>query len=266
MAGGNAKKGKANAEAVDTPENQDVTNSQFAIIIDKMTDLCQQMGVLSDWKKTVDQLAESVKFMNAKYEEQKTALENIQGENKARGEELAVVMNSIYDLQKENVELKNKIHELEQYSRSKNIELVGVPETPGENLDTVMSKIGEKLGMSISSNQIDAIHRVPTKSSTQPKPIVVRFHSRRTKEAIINKARKTKIQAVDLCVDLPDTPIYVNEHLTQENKRLIHLAGLKRRELKYKFLWTRGGHIFIKKTEESPPIKITCDQDIAKIV
>ena len=161
-------------------------------------------------------------------------------------------------MKKENSELKNKICELEQYSRNNNIELVGVPETPHENVETVMTKIGEKLGMPISPEQIDAIHRVPTRSATQPKPIVVRFHSRR--------ARKTKIQAADLGPGLPQKPVFVNEHLTTENKRLMHFSSQKKRELSYKYLWTRNGNIYMKKADDSQPLKITCEQDIAKLV
>lgn len=271
MAGGKSKKTcesetQTVSEDVISNTGKTMTDSQFQTLMNKITEISQQMGKLLHIEGVVNGLEKTMNFLNAQYEDQKLKIQGLQEENKCCNEELAVTMNSISDIRTEHETLKSKIDELEQYSRSSNIEVVGMPETPQEDLDTVLSVIGKKLGLTITPDLIDAVHRVPTKSTTQPKPIIVRFRTRKTKEAMINQARKTKLQAKDLGQGLPDTPVYINEHLTPERKQIIYLAGQKKRDLSYKYLWTRGGNIYIKKDDNSHPIKINSRKDLGKIV
>ena len=53
-----------------------------------------------------------------------------------------------------------------------------------------------------------------------------------------------------------DENIFINEHLSPLNRRLFAAASAKKRELNYKFLWTRRGTILMRKSEQSEIIKI----------
>ena len=43
--------------------------------------------------------------------------------------------------------------------------------------------------------------------------------------------------------------IYINEQLTPNNRKIFALAGAKKRELNYKFLWTKNGIVFLRMDE-----------------
>ena len=63
---------------------------------------------------------------------------------------------------------------LEQYTTKYNVQVHGVPDRTGENLSELIPSIANKLGSFITSENIDIVHRVFTKSPGA-KPIIIRF-------------------------------------------------------------------------------------------
>ena len=177
----------------------------FTVLFNKITELCQKVGQILSIKDRIEDPTKSVTFMNNMYEEQKKNTDLLVTENKAMREELAVVMNSVCDLQKNNNELKCRLDEIEQYSRCNNLEILGVPQTHAEDVDEIVMKVAEKLGDCVEKKDIEAAHRVPTTSQNHPRPIVVRFCSRRTKERMFAKSKKTRLTAKDLHASFPSS-------------------------------------------------------------
>lgn len=73
----------------------------------------------------------------------------------------------VEQLHKENTSLKSslstlstKVNDLEQRSRSHNLEICGVIQKDNENLYTILKNIGVAIGCSISISDIDTTHRV----------------------------------------------------------------------------------------------------------
>lgn len=60
----------------------------------------------------------------------------------------------------------------------------------------------------------------------------------------------------------PDNPFYVNEHLAPERKKLFGLARGKQKRSNIKYLWTRDGNIFMRKTDQGAVTKITKKEDL----
>jgi putative hemolysin len=82
------------------------------------------------------------------------------------------------------------------------------------------------------------------------------------KEAILLAKKGNKfVRASDLNFQDSNNNIYVNEHLTASNKNLFWLAR-NTKQLGYKYCWTKGGKIFIRKDEESRVIRVTKTSDI----
>ena len=52
---------------------------------------------------------------------------------------------------------------------------------------------------------------------------------------------------------------FINDHLSPANKKLFELAKTKKKELNYKFQWTKNGYIYLRYNERSPTIKITSE-------
>ena len=74
------------------------------------------------------------------YEEQKKTTDALVAENKAIRDELAVVMNSVCDLEKSNAELRAKLDDMDQYSRCSNLKILVVPENHAEDIDSIIQK------------------------------------------------------------------------------------------------------------------------------
>ena len=60
--------------------------------------------------------------------------------------------------------------------------------------------------------------------------------------------------------------VYINEHLSKGNRALFAAAQDKKRTLNYKFCWTRGGTIHMRKTDDSPVVTISAPEDLTNLV
>lgn len=66
-------------------------------------------------------------------------------------------------LKKELSELHIRLDKVEQDARLNNVEIMDIPEKKDENLNNVLEKIGEYVGMSLEPSLLSSITRVPTK-------------------------------------------------------------------------------------------------------
>ena len=57
-------------------------------------------------------------------------------------------------------ELTRDLDDLQQYSRRNNIRVFGIPEKPDEETDALVCSIAERIGVRITSQDIDRSHRV----------------------------------------------------------------------------------------------------------
>lgn len=175
--------------------------------------------------------------------------------------EIQQVLKINQDLRAENAKLSCRIEELEQYQRANNIEIKGIP-LDGEPL-SIVSQMGELINEEISEADIDICHRVPTARHDQSN-IIVRFVRRTKRNAFLSKAKKAKIDTTALGFKT-SSKVFVNEHLTRHGKRLLGAAVEKKKELKWRFVWTAGGKVFVRKDEKSPAVRIASLEDVEKM-
>ena len=74
-----------------------------------------------------------------------------------------------------------------------------------------------------------------------------------------------KLLANALCDTFPETPVYLNDHLTPTKKHLMGLARQKKNEGHFKYLWSKAGTVYVKRTDTSTPIKLTNERDLDKL-
>ncbi|KAK5647367.1 hypothetical protein RI129_002259 [Pyrocoelia pectoralis] len=188
---------------------------------------------------------------------------------------LSVCINKIEDveaqqvaLSNENIELKQKINDLEQYLRRNTVEIKGVPEARNENILTVVQAVGTVIGFDISKQMIDACHRIGAASQVNnTRPIIVKFVSRLDKDEFVSKRRvKRNLVVGDLLADIArlgrsDSPIYINDSLTQTNRILFFKANLFKKENNIKYLWCRNGKILMRQEDKSRVYEIRTEKD-----
>ncbi|KAH7954727.1 hypothetical protein HPB49_021319 [Dermacentor silvarum] len=192
-------------------------------------------------------LADSVRYMSDQYDKVRTTVAELVDSNK--------------DLRAQNEALARRIADMEQYSRLNNIEIKGIPCTQGEDCAVILKTIAEVVECPISSSDIDAVHRVPSK--TAEKSIIARFCSRDKKNEFIRKARKARLRTSQIgLTGSKDNAVYVNEHLTIDNKRLFSKALALKKAMKWRYLWTENCHIRARKTEDSKVFRISAESDL----
>lgn len=196
----------------------------------------------------VVELKKSMDFINKEFEAAKTANATLAAKNKK--------------LEENNDTLMRKVAQLEQYSRLNNLEIKGVPVTQGEDCEKIVACLGDKIGCPLKPEDIDTVHRIPTRNSTQ-KNIVLRFCSRNKRSEYLSKARNGRPKTTDLGFTASqEAPIYVNEHLTPDNKRLFSKALDLKKQHKWMFVWTDRCIIKARKTLDGPVYRLACESDL----
>lgn len=201
----------------------------------------------------VSALKNSMDFINAEFEDIKSTLKTSSVLTK--------------QLEKENVTLRAKLADLdsrigqmEQHSRSNNLEIQCVPEFRNENLVSTIMQLSKVVESNTSESDIQHCTRIAKlkANSDRPRSIVVQFARPAVRDGLLaavakyNKAHKTdKLNSGDLGIAGEKKPIYVVEHLSATNKSLHAAARVKAKELKYKFVWVKHGKIYVRRDEDS---------------
>lgn len=182
-------------------------------------------------------------------------------------------------------EVSARLEQLEQYSRRNNLVISGVPESASESLTNVVGLIAEAVGCPVSSNDIDTVHRLPTRDSVdpesgrpndrKPKSIVVRFLSRMIRDRFLGAAKTRQRVGAEgtegsrstrgiMVANLGDG-IYVNEHLTVKNAKLLREVKKVAAEKEYKFVWFKGYVVRVRRSKRSRVVFIRSSSDLDKL-
>ena len=234
-------------------------------LADVMCKLTTLGSDLADMKDKQGEVITSIDFLSAKFDEMKKQLEKVQASNDA--------------LQKENDVLKAKVSklelsvvQLEQYSRGQNIEIAGIPEKPNENVNDIVLNVLQKVSTNTKADDVDIVHRVgpatpPQTERTKPRPILVRFKTRRERNKIYEQRKSLmNFKVKDLELGFREsTNIFINENLTPSTKQLLYKANTARKDKGYRFIWTNSGRILVRKGNDTPAILIATEEDLIKI-
>lgn len=172
----------------------------------------------------------------------------------------------------ENFSIKSVVAKLEdghqdidQWLRSNNVEIKGVPMRDRENLFNIIHNIGEKISYPIDKNQINFVHRVPSNISSN-KNIIVSFLHRYAKEDFIAAARSSKDPLLPQHIGISGSGrIFVNDHLTIKNKMLLSQTKSLAKEQNFQFVWVKHMKIFVKKDPTSKSFIISSVRDLQKL-
>ncbi|XP_037504898.1 uncharacterized protein LOC119380160 [Rhipicephalus sanguineus] len=218
-------------------------------IVDKIAVKMKSSGVdVLELKKHVDSLESSLKFLNDLVDKLNSEKASLVAENKA--------------LKDENCSLSRKVSQLEQYSRMNNVEIRGIPCTQGEDCVAVVEKIAKIIACPVTPSDLDVVHRVSTKDKGK-KNLIARFCSRAKKNDFVSKARKARLCLSDIGMSNGTHPIFVNDHLTPQNKALFSRALALKKANNWKHLWTDNCQIKARKTNESRVCRISGESDLS---
>ncbi|KAJ2949941.1 hypothetical protein O0L34_g11266 [Tuta absoluta] len=163
------------------------------------------------------------------------------------------------------------------------IEISGITESQGENLQHFVTLAARKVGVVLEDADIDWISRAgpkrklkseeksqeepSKKGNLQPRPIVVRLMRKSTRDQLL-KAAKARRNITTTDFNLPGAPtaIFLNERLTRENRMLFREARAKAKTSGYDFCWTYQGAVYMRQRAGKQAIPIRSQDDFARII
>ncbi|EDO43021.1 predicted protein [Nematostella vectensis] len=172
---------------------------------------------------------------------------------------------------------KKSLDDIEQYPRRDCLEIKGVPVTPTENTNDVVKKVGELMEVEILEEDISTSHRLPAprpNSNQRPaKPgvhvntptvsIIVKFARRDVRDRFYAGRKHLRDKSVrDIGLTRSDNKIYISESLSPGNRELFKAALSTRHDLKFKYIWTQNGKVFLRKNNDSQAVLISKSQDL----
>lgn len=179
----------------------------------------------------------------------------------------------LQDLKNEVEILHDKLNGQSQSMLSKDIEIQGLAETANENTDHVLARVAEAAGIKLDEKDVDFVNRVGparTKPSDLPRPLVVRFTRRATRDKFLKAGKARHLTSKDIInnTDEPDRNLYINERLTQANRLLFRVCRIEFKKAGFKYCWTKNGTIFVKRREGrgEETFTIKRQEDIQKVL
>lgn len=168
------------------------------------------------------------------------------------------------EIKREIVLLKKHCDRMESNTRMQNVVISGIPESKNENLDDLVLKIAENLGVTLKKDQILKTSRFRPRNGTT-KPILVSFAHPSIKEQLLSLYNIRKSIKGDVLGFATDIIIRIGDHLTSQKQMLLQKA---KKELKstglYSYVWTQNGNVLIRKTSNSKICKINNLDDITR--
>lgn len=202
----------------------------------------------------------AVDYLSGKYDE---LLKKIQSSNDKTGKltaDVRIVKQDLSITQKRSVEAKKEIDELAQYLRRDCVEISGLKPNDEVDCSELVKTIGKEMGMDLGDEDISIAHPLPTFNQATDSKLIVKFTRRAVRDEFyasrkevagkkassIKSLKDLEVQSLDLT-----KKVYISESLTPTRKKLFGSLNKLKKDLKWKFIWTNNGRIFLKKAENS---------------
>lgn len=210
--------------------------------------------MLAEFQKNTAENAElrnSLSFLSDAVDKNNAIMNKLMNELKKTQEETNKLRQDNMQLRITVDSLEVRLRNLEQHSRRQNIEIDGIPETQGEDVNTVLRDVAKSIGVEVKTEQIVAAHRVPTFNKKRTPPIIVRFATYEARDTWIAGYKKVRpLSANKINPNFSGAiKVFINEHLSPENKQLLSKTKEVARAKNYKYVWSREGKIFVRRVD-----------------
>lgn len=217
--------------------------------------------IKNDFTVTTDFLGSEQKDLQSKIDRQDTIIKELESENS--------------NIKRQLNQVEDKLGQMDNLSRSLNIEIQAVPERTNENVVALFKKLCEVVGANIEDSSIRACRRVAKMNtgSSRPRNILVTLASPRQRDMVISAVHRYNKNHSDAMLNsvhlgMPPTlacRIYVAEHLSPELK-ILHAETRKlASNHNFKYVWVRYGKIYVRKDDGSGAVQVRNEETLKKL-
>ena len=174
--------------------------------------------------------------------------------------ELSVVKNVNDLLSKRLINMERQCWANAQYTRRECLELVGIPQSvKDDNLEKVVIKVVNKVGVNIAERDVQAVHRIGKEGRT-----IIKFSNRKDCQALLKVKRDLNSLTMQDFGFEESNKIYINESLCPYY-RVLWAKSKRLHQLQKIFsFYVSNGSIKIKVNENDKAITITHTADFEK--
>ncbi|XP_034240907.1 uncharacterized protein LOC117645099 [Thrips palmi] len=221
-------------------------------------------NIVLEMKNDLNESIKGQQFVSLEYEDMKKQILELVQEVKSMKNEVSDLLNKCAEKDEIILRQEERIQDLENHSRNRNIVLSGVIEKNGEKVEDIVCRVCEHLDVHIEKTDIEAAHRIPTQRPGVPKPIVVELRSRKIREEILRK-KKQKEVFNDVIYSGEGGKVFIMEQVSPKIGYLKYRAKQLANRHNWKFVWIKNGKLFARKGENSPVVKIVTEENLEAI-
>ncbi|XP_046976633.1 uncharacterized protein LOC124542787 [Vanessa cardui] len=169
--------------------------------------------------------------------------------------------------------LKSELNDRDQSCLTNDVEITGITERAGENLPHILGLVACKIGVQIDEKDVVYVERsgprpahVENSERLRPRPIVVRLARRALREQLLRAARVRRgADSSSFEIDKEPKRFYINERLTRANRFLFFKAREEGHKNGWRYVWTRGGRIYARRSKETAAHRIRSEDDLMTV-
>ena len=165
-------------------------------------------------------------------------IKNLQDENKRLKTKANALENKIIDLEIQN-------NNVDQYSRRNDVEISGIPQSVSDNqLEEKVVDILKAIDVNITTNEIEACHRLGKKKKNVIAPVINKKHCLKTLR------NKKKLMSIDKnSIGIPNANLFIGENLTPASSKLAFNCRKLKRDGEIEKCYTINGIVHIAKKQ-----------------
>ncbi|KAI5643738.1 hypothetical protein NE865_04330 [Phthorimaea operculella] len=173
--------------------------------------------------------------------------------------------------------LEEQLNAKSQELIQNDLEITGVSEIVGENVQQLVQVLAVKIGFDLHEHDVVDVFRAgrsrspqssgPEEKQLRPRPIILRLARRAPRDTFLRNARvRRNLTTSDMGLPGAANRVYVNERLTGQNKLLFKRAKDEKKIKNWKYVWTKNGKVLAKQGEGASKVyHIANELDLEKV-
>lgn len=232
------------------------------VILEKLEEIAANNALINE---KLDKLTDSVQFLSSKYDELKKNLKGLYDNQEVMDKSLCKVQKDNKKLKKEVLELTEKVDSLERGALECSMNFYPLVETKDENLKKIVQLVCLSAGVDLKDEEIHTLYRRKRRKNGNPGDVVLKCSSVVLRDRIIDGVKKKKVMHTDINIKCQFGRIYGNEELTTTAKDIYYAALKLKKDLQWKYLWVKGGKIYLRKHEGGAVMRLESLEILEKI-